>query len=165
MKDYIHSAIKWISYNRYTFLSTGIAAAMLSLASCTFTAKDPKTGKEMTKEELVRNLDIESKEGLSRYKKLEADFQAEIAKLEADDARIIAQYEAAIASVDRQQQVWADVMNWVYTIPVVNTNPMLGGAVGLAGAVFGLGVGIDNRRKDKVIKQAKSKSKDNVSPT
>lgn len=158
MKDYFHSTVKWISHNRYTFFGLGIAATILSLSACTFTAKDPKTGKEATKQELITSIEAEAKTSASKYKKLEAEFLDALAQMEAEDARLIAQYEAAIANIDRQEQTWTQVLSWVNSIPAVGSNPVLGGALGLAGMVFGLGVGVDNRRKDRVIKRSKSKT-------
>ena len=155
MTDYVHASMKWLSNNRYTVLATLVAGASVFLASCSFKAKDPLTGTQATKEELVANVDAVAKTSVSKYKKLEATFQAELASLQEADARTIAQYEAAIADVERQQETWTSVISWVGQIPAVSGNPLLGGALGLAGSVFGLGAVADNRRKDKIIKTTK----------
>lgn len=156
MIDYVHNGFKWLSNNRYTALGSVIAASSLFLASCQFTSKDPLTGEKATKEVLVANAEATAKTSIAKYEKLEADFKASLAAMQEADARTIAKYEAAVADIERQQQTWTSVLAWVKTVPGVGENPLLGGALGLAGAVFGLGVGVDNRRKDKVIKQAKS---------
>lgn len=158
MNDYVHAAFKWVSNNRYSVLATVVAGASVFLASCSFKAKDPLSGAEVTKDELRANIESEASKNLSKYKLLEADYAAKLAELQANDAKLIAQYEAAVASIERQEQTWESVLSWVQSIPAVGANPYLGGALGLAGAVFGLGVGLDNKRKDKVIKDLKPKA-------
>lgn len=162
MTDYVHNTFSWLEKNRYTALAAVIACSSVFLASCTFTAKDPLTGSKVTKDELVANLDATAKTSVAKYKQLEANFQVELAGLQEADVRIIAQYEAAILDIDRQRETWTSVISWVQQIPAVGANPLLGGALGLAGAVFGLGVGVDNKRKDKVIKDLKPRSSGGV---
>lgn len=157
MNDYVHNVFSWLEKNRYTALATVVAGSSVFLASCSFTAKDPLTGTKVTKEELIANVEATATSSVSKYKKLEADFQAQLASLQEADAKTIAQYEAAIADIDRQRETWTSVISWVQQIPAVGANPLLGGALGLAGAVFGVGVGVDNKRKDKVIKDLKPK--------
>ena len=153
--DYVHAVLKWISYNRYTVASLGVAGLFLGLASCQFTAKDPLTGEKVTKEVLQATLEAKAKSSIAGYDKMLADYKVALAVAQENDAVLFAQYQASMDSIDQQKQFWQGVIQWVGQIPAVSGNPLLGGALGLGGTLFGIGTLADNRRKDRKIKTAK----------
>lgn len=154
--DYLHEALKWVSYNRYTVAAAGVAGLFLSLASCQFTAKDPLTGERVTKEVLQANLEAKGKSAIAGYDKMLADYKAALAVAQANDSVLFAQYQASMDSIDKQKEFWQGALQWVSQIPAVSGNPLLGGALGLGGALFGVGTMADNRRKDRKIKTTKA---------
>lgn len=153
--DYLHEALKWVSYNRYTVASLAVAGLFLSLASCQFTAKDPLSGQQATKEVLQATLEAKAKSSIAGYDKMLGDYKAALAVAQENDSVLFAQYQASMDSIDQQKQFWQGALEWVSQIPAVSGNPLLGGALGLGGALFGVGTMADNRRKDRKIKTAK----------
>lgn len=154
--DYVHEILKWVSYNRYTVAATTVAGLFLGLASCQFTAKDPLTGEKVTKEVLQATLEAKAKSSVAGYDKMLADYKAALAVAQENDSVLFARYESAMNQIDQQKQFWQGVIQWVEQIPAVSGNPLLGGALGLGGTLFGIGTLADNRRKDRKIKTAKT---------
>lgn len=154
--DFLHTALKWVSYNRYTVASLAVAGLFLSLASCQFTAKDPLTGKQATKEVLQASLEAKGKQSVAEYDRMLADYKAALATAQYTDSVLFAQYQASMDQIDQQKQFWQGALQWVSQIPAVSGNPLLGGALALGGGLFGVGTMADNRRKDRKLRTTKT---------
>jgi len=152
--DWFHKALKAVSYNRYTVLALMVAGATVALSGCAITGKDPISGRMATKEELAASLKAHAAEREAQLAKMKSDYEFQIQTASSGDILLVAQFQAAMDGITRQEQFWQSAVSWLGQIPAVSTNPLLGGALGLAGALFGGGVLADNRRKDALLKAA-----------
>ena len=152
--DWFHKALKAVSYNRYTVLALMVAGATVALSGCSITAKDPISGESVTKEQLAANLKAASIKKEAELAKIKSEYEFQVQTATAGDTMLVAQYQAAMDVITKREQFWQSAVNWLGQVPAVSSNPLLGGALGLAGALFGMGTLADNRRKDAVIKAA-----------
>jgi len=124
----------WISHNQ------GIVAALVIVAilmvwtfGCESQVTSPITGKMVTRPEL----------------KLEVDIQVKQIETQLDNI----QKQAALQflALDRQDEIKSKLYNFA-SITAANNSFNPTGVITLVGTLLGLGAGIDNRIKDKVIK-------------
>lgn len=143
--DKAHGFFKWLDYNR--FLVAGALLAILLavlLASCT-----PKTTSLLNPPAQVTD----------------AQLQSELVTIQTDYDAMIQKAEIAKADLEQQYATRAKIVEIVGG--VVNLaasgglNPATGAAAGLQLLTLlgGIGLLLDNRRKDSVIAQAKAKTK------
>lgn len=150
--DYLHTALKWLSYNRYTAVSTLVAGSFIGVSGCQITAKDPVSGESLNKQSLATMVERRAAESRATYATLEAEFKAKVEAMNTSDALVAAKYQAAIDSITQKEQFWKSAVEWAGSIPAVSGNPLLAGAISMGGALFGLGTLADNRRKDALLK-------------
>jgi len=82
---------------------------------------------------------------------LQVEVDQEIRRLEGEIEHIVANAQAKVNDLDRQDAIKAKLMNFAaITAEGTTVNPA--GVVGLLFSIFGIGAVIDNRIKDKVIK-------------
>lgn len=82
---------------------------------------------------------------------LQVEVDQEIRRLEGELEHIVAKAQAKVHDLDRQDAFKAKLMNFAaITAQGTTVNPA--GVVGLLFSIFGIGAVIDNRIKDKVIK-------------
>ncbi len=168
---------KALDHNRYTAVAVAIGATVVSFAGCQVKSTSPFTNEPATRDEIeLQRVDFEREQLLVKAKR-EGDARRrvdaitsaatqEIAKITADlqyddqvdesaKARVDAQADLAIADIDRRETLIVEGLEFVNSLPFVSANPALGTAINLASMLIVGGVVTDNRRKDKVIKQAK----------
>lgn len=142
-KDSFHALCNWLSYNRFL-----VAGALISLviAVC-FAACAPTTqsivnpDREVTAAELQREIVA-----------VQADYDAKVKAAEAANADLSAQYESRARIVEA-------VGAAVNLAASGGLNPVSGAAAGvqLLTLLAGIGLVLDNRRKDKKIEELGSK--------
>lgn len=126
---------KFMDHNRYGVGAIILGAVVLWLSvGCQSTTPSPLDGDPVP------------------YSGLNADYRIETAEMTAAIERKNAEYEAAYADLEEQDRVKAAIVNTLE--PVVG--PALASyGIGGAGILGILGIGADNRRKDRVIKKMK----------
>ena len=125
---------KWISHNQGMVVSVIILVVLMVWTfGCESQVMSPITGQTVTRPQL----------------KLEVDIQIKQLELELDNLQ--AQAALQFASLDRQDVIKRKLFEFASITSATNTfNPT--GIITLAGTLLGLGFGVDNRIKDKVIK-------------
>jgi len=126
--------IKWISKNQGVVVGVIICITLMVWTfGCESQVTSPITGKVVTRPEL----------------KLEVDIQ--VKQLESELDNLQAQAVLQFASLDRQDEIKRKLFEFASITSASNTfNPT--GLVTLAGSILAMGLGVDNRIKDKVIK-------------
>ena len=126
--------VKWIRHNQGIIV--GIVLVIILMVwtfGCESKVTSPVTDKQVTRPELKLEIDIAVKQ-----------FEMELDNLQKQAA-------LQFVSLDRQDIVKQKLFEFAAITSANNTfNPT--GIITLAGTLLGLGVGIDNRIKDKVIK-------------
>lgn len=165
--DWFHWLTDLLSYNRYAVIATLAAAVFVGLTSCEAftTEKSPQSGKPLTREQLVDEASQRIKNEqfkLDNAKKSAAQQVAQItleleklsgqSALEVDSIRTT--YQTTIDKLDARQEFIGKAFSWVNGL-VGSASSTLGpaGSTIWAGAatLLAAGLGLDNRRKDKVI--------------
>ena len=125
---------QWISHNQGIFAGVLLAVGLLVWTfGCVSVVKSPISSKMVTRPEL----------------KLEVELQ--VKQIEAQLDRMQKQAALQFVSLDRQDTIKTKLYEFAALTTVNNTiNPM--GVITLIGTILGIGVGVDNRIKDKVIK-------------
>lgn len=173
MRDLIHDGLKFVSYNRGTFLGLGILAGALVLASCA-----PYDGKTIssTTGELVDREGLRA-EYIQKANELSDEWDAKT----ATKAELVLEYQAKIAKIDSELDsiegeaedldLAFDADNESISIEITNRNAKIGQLAEVAqtvapipwlGPLLGIGLGgtvggvaYDNWRKGRVIKSKK----------
>ncbi len=124
----------WISHNQGTFAGLILVSIlMLWTYGCLSKVKSPISKQMVTRAELTLEVDVQ-------VRQIEA-------QLDSLHKRAALQYE----SLDRQDVIKRKLYEFASLTAANNViNPM--GIITLAGTLLGIGVGVDNRIKDKVIK-------------
>lgn len=168
---------KGLDHNRYTAIAAALGVTLVSFAGCQATSTSPYSDKPATRDQIeLERIDYERQQLLARAKRegdakrrIEAIITAanqQVAEIsseltfaqqaeEAAKAKLDAQADLAIADIERREALVVEAINFVNSLPVVQANPLLGTAIGMAATALLGGVVVDNRRKDKVIKQKK----------
>ena len=152
----LQSAWKMIEHNRY--LAIGIvlmAAVAVGMVGC-----QPKTmgllggTEKVTLPELERGM-LDARAGLA---KRHAEIQATIESYEADVSALADHGEAAVADLERQIAQRAQIVEIVGGLGQKAAQGELtpSGIIGGFAALAGVGALVDNRRKDKIIRDAKT---------
>ena len=126
--------VKWISKNQGIVVSLVIVAIlMLWTFGCESQVKSPITGNMVTRPELTLEVDIQVKQ------------------LEAQLDNIQKQAALQFVSLDRQDEIKSKLYEFAaITSQSATFNPT--GVITLAGSILAMGLGVDNRIKDKIIK-------------
>ena len=134
MKDYIHSALKWISHNRYQFLSWALVLGVLVVLGCGSLIQ-PKAPSPSNPKEFVTRL-----------------------QLDAEVTAFNAKAQAAYKLIDLQETVITNLLTAATSAAQAIPSPF-GPVIGtVIGAAFPLlGRRSDVKRKDKVILDLKAK--------
>lgn len=135
---------KWIEYNPATFAGLVIAALLaLSVTACSPRVTSPITGEQVTRTTYAAEVAEVQSELESRAAVLAADTKAAQAKIDAGEAEF-----------ERVEGLIASTLDAVGGLAVSAAGPYAG-LVTVALGIAGAGLGIDNRRKDGVIKGQK----------
>lgn len=175
--DWIDRVAKWSSHNRYLVTAAVISGAMLGGCFLEPKAVSPVSGKNLTADALLAEKEAELDRIRFEREKSEADARAKMdairAKAEMDiraiaDANSIAtreatakvqqldsQYAVAGEEIEKEQGLWRDAFALVQQSGVAELVPVLGPAIGGAGLMLAGALGLDNRRKNTVIKKLK----------
>ena len=113
MKDALHAALKWIDYNRYTFLSLLLLVAVIigSMAGC-----QPRalfSGQQLTAEEIQEQAAAEQEAIAAEVAAKKAELAAQIAeavKMQNDAAAIVTAAEAAGQQLDEATRAKLDAL-------------------------------------------------------
>jgi len=124
----------WISHNQGIVVGIIITIILMVWTfGCESQVTSPITGKLVTRPQLTLEVDIQVKQ------------------LEAELDNLQAQAVLQFTALDRQDEIKSKLYEFAAITSNTNTfNPT--GIITLAGTLLGLGAGIDNRIKDKVIK-------------
>jgi len=126
---------KWIRHNQGLFVALIISEALLLW---TFGCES-RVGSLTTPDKLVTR------------DELSIEISAEQARLENELVILQKQAEAKLAQLDRQDAIKKQLLDfWSLSLSTGQVNPV--GLVGLLSGILGVGVIVDNRIKDKVIK-------------
>jgi hypothetical protein len=136
MTDYIHSTLKWISHNRYQFLSWALVLGVLAFLGCG-TLIQPKAPSPSNPKEFVTRL-----------------------QLDAEVTAFNARAQAAYKLIDLQETVITNILtaasSAAQAIPTP-LGPLIGTAIGMF--VPMLGRRTDVKRKDAKILELQGKTK------
>ena len=165
--DWFHKLTDLISYNRYAVIATLVAAAFIGLSSCEslYSEKSPQSGKPLTRTQLVDEANQRIKNEQFKLENAKKDAQAKVAQIALDLEKtssataleveaIQTSYQTVVDKIDARQEFIGKAFAWVNslmgtastTLGPAGTAIWAGAATLLAG-----GLGLDNRRKDKVI--------------
>lgn len=173
MGDWFHKVTNWVSYNRGLFFGLLLGLGLLGLVSCESKNEDPVTGKPMTADQLVvseeayaRRLKAEqeaaAKDAAARIDALRRATELQITAITAefelgtrqrqDTAEEFAgRFDLAHESIEKQNALKGTLFTLVRE-GLSKADPALAtGVAGLLGLVT-VGLGFDNRRKDRKIK-------------
>lgn len=125
---------KWISHNQGMFVAVLIVVGLMVWTfGCDSEVTSPISGNMVSRVELELEVDIAV-----------SQFEAELDNLQKQAA-------LQFADLDRQDEIKRKLFEFAALTAQSGTfNPI--GLVTLAGTIMGMGLGIDNRIKDKVIK-------------
>lgn len=126
--------IKWINKNQGLFIALIVNVCLLVWAfGCESKVQSLTSDKKLTRDD---------------YR---IEFNSELHRLELELEKLQAQGQIGFASLDRQDALKQKIFNAVAVATQTGTiNPA--GLVTLLGTVSAIGLGVDNRIKDKVIK-------------
>ena len=125
---------KWISHNQGVFVAVLIVIGLMVWTfGCDSEVKSPISGNMVTRPELELEVDIAV-----------SQFETELDNMQKQAA-------LQFTALDRQDEIKRKLFEFAaLTAQSGSFNPI--GLVTLAGTILGMGLGIDNRIKDKVIK-------------
>lgn len=162
--DYIHQLLKWISYNRFLAGAAALAISLGVVACAPTSAPSPITGELMTATELVGEYNREVVQLQTRADALVASQAAIAAELEAITAEAGALDEDYTAAIeDANQRAQSRIQALVGGLGALGTavpelapiTERVAPIVPWAASLLGIGAVADNRRKNRIIKQAK----------
>jgi outer membrane murein-binding lipoprotein Lpp len=159
IRDWFHSALKHIDHNRWTYiLITVVLVGTFWMAGCQpQTSFSPLGQEEVTAQELEQAVVQQTSEFEQRKLQLQSDVSALNEQIRAFNQQV----EIAEADLSKQQQMRADFLRLLGTglsdlaAGTLNPAAFIIPGLSLLGAAFGVGKTIDNRRKDKVIRDLK----------
>jgi len=155
MKDVWHSFLKLIDHNRYTALGMVLVVVAISfMIGCTSNVRSlTGDGQSVNRETFEREvIDEDSKLAQEKVR-----LEAEVAALNVRVAAFNQKTEAAVVSLDRQDEMKAKVLDLfggaIMSAAEGTINPagLAVSAVSLLGLIGGITATADNRRKDKKI--------------
>lgn len=168
--DLLHSALKWLDHNRWTFFSIVacilIFAAFVGVAGCEsttaalFAPTDGSAAAKIDRAEFARQADTAQKDLALRRVAIDADLAAYNEEVKAFNQRV----DAGLEDLDRQDEFRAEILNTVSLVAAnaaggtLNPVSLIPIGVGLLGGALGLGAAADNRRKDRLITDLKQPS-------
>jgi len=126
--------IKWISKNQGVVVGVVICIILMVWTfGCESQVKSPVSGNMVTRAELNLEVDIQVKQ-----------FEAQLDNIQKQAA-------LQFVSLDRQDEIKSKLYDFAaITSQSATFNPT--GVITLAGSILAMGLGVDNRIKDKVIK-------------
>lgn len=129
-----NTLLKWIRHNQGVFVAVIIVVGLMVWTfGCHSEVKSPISGNMVTRHELELEVDIAV-----------SQFETELVNLQAQAA-------LQFTALDRQDEMKRKLFEFAALTAQTGTfNPI--GLITLAGTILGMGLGIDNRIKDKVIK-------------
>ena len=160
MNDYLNKLLKLIDHNRGVVAGVLIAiVAMAWLTACT-----PTTTSLISQIDKVDAavLEMEADDIEADFAAREADIEAQIATFNADAERFGAAYQRRADDLQRQVEMRRTVIDTVGGLATqavngaINPASLIATAIGLLGVLGGMGVTVDNVRKDRVIRKLKS---------
>lgn len=154
MKDWIHSALKWMSYNRWTVIAFVMGVSLFAGVSCSSTAPSPITGKPVTASQLGVEKEQWVEAAKLRAEKLETDYKTGMSALESEARSLDVAFDASFAEIEKQDGLKLAILEMVGKFTA--TMPGASEALGIASLLFTGGVIVDNRRKDKRLKDFKN---------
>ena len=139
--------IKWISKNQGLFIALIVNVCVLVWAfGCESKVQSLTTDKKLTRDE---------------YR---IEYNSELHRLELELEKLQAQGQIGFASLDRQDALKQKIFNAVAIATQTGmVNPA--GLITLLGSITAIGLGVDNRIKDKVIKNRPLPNKDKKQST
>ncbi len=165
--DLWHSVLKWLDYNRWTFVSIIVFAIMLAafigIAGCQsttaplFAPTDGSAAAKIDRSEFMRQASTADKELSLKRVAIDAKLAAYNEEVKAFNERV----DAGLEDLDRQDEFRAEILNTVSLVAAnaaggtLNPVSLIPIGVGLLGGALGLGAAADNRRKDKLITDLK----------
>ncbi|HRT88238.1 MAG TPA: hypothetical protein P5296_16650 [Anaerohalosphaeraceae bacterium] len=168
--DLLHSALKWLDHNRWTFFSIVVFAVMLAafigIAGCQsttaslFAPADGSAAAKIDRSEFMRQAGIVQKDLAVKRVAIDAELAAYNEEVKAFNGRV----DAGLEDLDRQDEFRAQIVDTVGLIAssaaggTLNPVSLIPIGVGLLGGALGLGAAADNRRKDKLITDLKQPS-------
>ena len=143
MTDYLHKALKWVSYNRWVFAALIVAVGLIatSVGGCEATTTSPFSGGDVSRTQL----DAEAQAWAATQK---AKLESIKAASDGKQAAII----AAESDLQRQEEAIDGVLAAIseYGVPASGPYaPLLAAGIGILGGL--LGRRADSKRKDAVI--------------
>lgn len=175
----IHQILKLMDHWRGTAGALGLSLCILYLSACELTTKDPTSGEQATISTISNNVDAKAIELQAAAAEADRIYQSSLQAVTSDyeqQLRVLADihvsqttdlqtqldllatnYENAVADLERKAAQRSELVSVALnTLGVVH--PGLAGAIGASGLLAALGLGYDNRRKDKTIKRLKGKT-------
>lgn len=157
MKDMLHNLLKYVDHNRYAVSSIVafivIMAMILGTIGCDVTTQGlhngPVTRTEFDRQVITAERDLTL--GRIELERAVLAFNAEVA---AFNSRVEMGYE----DLEKKEAFRAEVINTIGGVitsaaeGTLNPTALIPIGIGLFGGLVGLGMGADNRRKDRVIK-------------
>jgi hypothetical protein len=158
--DWMHRTLNWIDHNRWTLAATALAAACLAgLIGCQPTTQGLFSDRPVGREQLEQQV-LAGRENLATRR---AQLQAEMEQFNARLNRFEQRVDLARSDLHHQEKLRAQMLallgNAATESLAGNWDPrgFVVPALGLLGAAFGVGKTLDNRRKDRVIRQLKAR--------
>ena len=166
-KDWLDKILKWIDYNRYLVISLVLFAiltgAIIGAVGCSSTIPgliaDPSTGvtAKVDRDEFANQVILVEKDFAVQRIQLDASVASFNEEVTAFNAKV----EAGYADLDRQDAFRQEIVNTVSLVAAsaaegtLNPISLIPIGIGILGGALGLGAGLDNRRKDQVIRDLK----------
>lgn len=164
MPDLIHAIAKRIDYDRYTVMAIIIVAIILGMAvGCQPTAKSPFDGQKVTQLQLEAQVKAEQARIDAKVKTADLTYQQTIADLQAEATAGQVKAQAAMDQIEQDKQAIQIALEAMTQVAAAAAGPQYAGlistAVGVSGALLGIGVASDAARKNKIILEAKQDNK------
>jgi hypothetical protein len=156
LRDWFHSALKHIDHNRWTYtLMTLAVVGIVWMAGCKPTTNVPFSSEPVTAQELET---VAIQQGAD-FEQQKLQLQAEVASLNEQIKAFNQQVASAEADLAEQQQMRAQFLDLLgagltdLAAGTLNPAAFILPGLSLLGAAFGVGKTVDNRRKDRVIRE------------
>lgn len=176
--DYIHKALKYISYERYKVLAVLLSVGLIFIVGCQQTAIDPVSGKAVTKDELITSVENKLVENKTKAKQtseiakkkiadLTAKFNSDILAITSEtditveelnnsNTAILAKAEDAIKQIEEKEN--RIQVGLKFLTDNFSSIPYVGMALGGAGLLLAGGANADKKRANDRLAQLKAKN-------
>ena len=159
MKDYLHSFLKWISYNRYLVIGIVICIALtVGIASCASTTGSiVNPGTQVDRDTFV----IEAMQAERGLESMRESIDGAIADYNASVEQFNARIDIGVTDLDQQDEIKAQAFSHIEGIitgmvnGTFNPASLLIPGLGLGSLFLGAGAWSDKKRTDKVLKANK----------